>query len=85
LNRWAKAAYSPAINVKGERRGEQGTEAVEPGSQEAQAEKERSRETSRHQATNDKNLRILGRAGLAESGEQLAFIAVGGIDKEPPC
>jgi hypothetical protein len=82
LNRCAKAAYSPAINVKGERRGEQGTEAVEPGSQEAQAEKERSRETSRREAANDKNLRILGRAGPAESGEQLAFIAAGGIDKE---
>jgi hypothetical protein len=82
LNRCAKAAYSPAINVKGERRGEQGTEAVEPGGQKAQAEKERSRETSRRQAANDKNLRILGRAGPAESGEQLAFIAAGGIDKE---
>jgi hypothetical protein len=73
LNRCAKAAYSPAINVKGERRGEQGTEAVEPGSQEAQAEKER----SRRQAANDKNLRILGRAGLAESAEGSAFYSVG--------
>jgi hypothetical protein len=59
--------------VKGERRGEQGTEAVEPGSQEAQAEKER----SRRQAANDKNLRILGRTGLAESGEGSAFYSVG--------
>jgi hypothetical protein len=85
LNRCAQAAYSPAINVKGERRGEQGTEAVEPGSQEAQAEEESSRETSCRQAANDKNLRILGLAGLAASGERLASIAVGGIDKEWPC
>jgi hypothetical protein len=52
-------AYSPAINVNGERRGEQGTEAVEPGSQEAQTEKEGSRETSRHQNANDKELRMV--------------------------
>jgi hypothetical protein len=45
--------------VKGERRGEQGTEAVEPGSQEAQAEKEGRRETSRHQNANDKDLRMV--------------------------
>jgi len=38
LNRYVSTAYSPAINAKGENRGEQGTEAVEPGSQEAEAE-----------------------------------------------
>jgi len=34
----------------GERRGKQGTEAVEPGSQEAQAEKERGREARGRQS-----------------------------------
>jgi hypothetical protein len=52
--------------VKGERRGKQGAEAVEPGSQETQAEKEGSRQKRRHQAASDKNLRILAGAGFGE-------------------
>jgi len=38
LNRCAAAAYSAATNVKGERCGEQGAEAVEPRGQETEAE-----------------------------------------------
>jgi len=43
--------------VKGERRGEQGTEAVEPGSQETQAEKEGGRKAVGGQGASAKNLK----------------------------
>jgi hypothetical protein len=51
--------------VKGERRGEQGAEAVEPRGQEAQAEKEGSWQTSRDQNADNKNLTVFpdARAG----------------------
>jgi hypothetical protein len=45
------ACDQSAIRVMGECRGEQGTEADEPGSQEAQAEKESGRETRGRQGS----------------------------------
>jgi len=75
LNRCASAAYSPATNVKGEDRGEQGAEAVEPRGQEAQAKKEGSRETNCHQAANGKNLRILGAPGRRRAASSLPLLA----------
>jgi hypothetical protein len=59
LNRFAQEAYSPTTNVKGERRGKQGAEAVEPRGQKAEAEKERGRETSRRQTASDKDLTMV--------------------------
>jgi len=54
LHRCASGAYSLATNLTGEHRGKQGTEAVEPGGQEAQAEKEGSRQTPGRQGAGDK-------------------------------
>ena len=58
LNQGRSAAYSPAFSVMGECRGKQGAEAVEPGSQEAQAEKERGRKAIGGQGIDAENLRI---------------------------
>src|SRR5215475_5153761 len=57
LNQSGSAAYSPAFSVMGECRGKQGAKAVEPGSQEAQAEKESGREAGDQQDADRKTLK----------------------------
>src|ERR1700758_4314015 len=57
LNQGESATYSPAFSVMGERRGKQRAEAVEPGSQEAQAEKESSREAGDRQDADSETLK----------------------------
>jgi hypothetical protein len=51
------AHISAKRTCEGESRGEQGTEAVEPGSQEAQAEKESGRKALGEQGAGAKNLK----------------------------
>src|SRR6266436_2195200 len=67
LNQGGSTAYSPAFSVMGERRGKQRAEAVEPGSQEAQAEKESGREAGDRQDADRETLKA-GPRRLARTG-----------------
>jgi len=71
--------------VKGEHRGEQGAEAVEPGGQEAQAKKEGFREAASRQGAGGKALNTrdgVGRVGLPIKAE---FAADAGSGKHQRC